>query len=535
MVRVPTYASYMNLLNRSMQTKSLIDLYSFQATTGIKYANYSGYGMTASNIVNMEAAMTVTQNFKDNNVILDTTIKAMSTVMERVEDTVSSVKSHLNNAMSALTTLENGKPVGQEAASSVAEIQALAFSAMSFLSDALNTSVAGKYIFGAGSSVAPTQFKFDTLEQFQKYYDGLNIQYPSDTNANLSSRNVSAVSAGDLTITHEDGQADNEFVLAAANGFSSKTITGGEKTTGNLNFSAVDNTLKASVRGAFNTIGAGDTMLFTDENGVSKAYIVDSVSADGKTITFSEETPVEADMTYTNGIGDNGTAIDISTSFAVGTVVNFAGSSDVAPALQIVGIRDNGDLVVRADESYFGTMPVTVPATNRWTMSSNSYYVGGSATETFRVSDNQRITLDVNANDSAFEKLFSAFGVLAQGNMIQTDEDGNVTNADEVNALVTKAMDLLQSAVDNNGKAFNGQNDTISLIIAKISANHVTLDNVGQTLDAVYKNLEESVYLIKNVDKTEATAKMMEAQNSLQASYQTLTSALNLSLLNYLD
>ena len=66
MVRVPTYANYMNLLSSSMKTKAQINEYSYQATTGIKYANYAGYGMSASNIVNMEASLSVTQNFMNN-------------------------------------------------------------------------------------------------------------------------------------------------------------------------------------------------------------------------------------------------------------------------------------------------------------------------------------------------------------------------------------------------------------------------------------------------------------------------------------
>ena len=147
MVRVPTYASYMNLLSSTMNTKSMVDMYSYQATTGIKYANYGGYGMSASNIVNLEASMAVNQNFTNNNVILNTTIEAMSTVMESVEDSVSSFKSQLNNALSALTDLKNGEAVTSEVSASISELQTIAFSGMSLLADALNTSVAGKYIF----------------------------------------------------------------------------------------------------------------------------------------------------------------------------------------------------------------------------------------------------------------------------------------------------------------------------------------------------------------------------------------------------
>ena len=145
MVRVPTYASYMNLLNTTMNTKSLVDLYSYQSTTGIKYANYGGYGMSASNIVNMEASLAVNENFANNNVILNTTIEAMSTVMESVEDSVSSFKSQLNNALSALSDLKNGEAVTSDVSASISELQTVAFAGLSLLSDALNTSVAGKY------------------------------------------------------------------------------------------------------------------------------------------------------------------------------------------------------------------------------------------------------------------------------------------------------------------------------------------------------------------------------------------------------
>ena len=540
MTRVPTYANYMNLLNTSMKTKSMVDTYSYQATTGIKYANYAGYGMTSSNIVSIEASLNVTQNFMTNNVNLNTTITAQSTIMETIEDSVSSFKSQLNNALSALSDLTDGKPINTEAASSVTELQTVAYSAMSLLSDGLNNSVGGKYIFGAGSSSAPTQFKYTSLEEFQSYYDGINIKYPTTDNAALANRVATAADSGKLTISkNTDVDApDNGFILSAENGFLSPVVTGSEATTGDLTLSALDNTLKSDIRGAFNSIGAGDTLILNDGAGNQKAYIVDSVSTDGKTITFSDETPVQADATYTNGL-NGGNPVTISTSFTVGSVVNFSGSNNVSPTMQVVGIKDNGDLLVTADPSYFpadiDTTPIEIPVESKWEIKSESYYVGGSATEVFRVSDNQSITMDISANDSVFDKLFRAFGMIAQGNMIQTDDDGNVVNADEVNKLVNSAMDLLQSAIDNNGRATSGKNETMSVVIAKISANYVTLNNVQTSLEAVQSNLEDSVYSIKNVDKTEATVKLLAAQNSLEASYQVLTSALNLSLLNYID
>ena len=535
MVRVPTYANYNRLLMQTMNIKNKTDLLSYQATTGIKYANYGGYGMSASNIVNMEASLSVTQNFYDNNNVLTTTITAMSTVMDNIENQAYSFKSQLNNSLSGLAGLEDGAPVSETVIAALNELQMSAYAGMSFISDALNTSVGGKYIFGAGSSSSPTQFKFNSLAEFQKYYDGINVSYPDTANANLSSRNVNWETSGTLSIakyTNQDPakQKDNEFILSSAS-FLNTAVVGGVETTGNMSLSSVNNTLRAEKYGAFNSISAGDTLVLND--GVSsKAYIVEFVSQDGKTITFSQGTLVENDATYTDG-QNNGNPVTLSTSFVEGTVLNFSDiKNDEVPPMQVVGITDNGDLIVTANEE---KMPIkSFDASTKWSLTSESYYQGGSATETFRISDNQKITLDISANDSVFDKLFRAMGMIAQGNIIQTDKDGNVTNAQEVKDIVNQAMDILQSAFDNNGKSTSGENETLSLVIAKISSNYVTLNNVQATLESVQGNLEESIYEIKNVDQTEATVKLLQAQASLEASYNVISNVLNNSLLNYL-
>ena len=534
MVRVPTYANYNRLLMQTMNIKNKTDLLSYQATTGVKYANYGGYGMSASNIVNMEASLSVTQNFYDNNNVLTTSVTAMSKVMDNIENQAYSFKSQLNNSLSGFAGLENGAPASETVIASLNELQMSAYAGLSFISDALNTSVGGKYIFGAGSSSAPTQFKFNSLAEFQEYFDGVNVSYPTTPNANLSSRSANWETSGALSIekyTNPDPalQKDNEFILSSTNGFLSTMVVSGTETTGDMTLSSVHNTLSAENYGAFNSISAGDTLVLSDGVG-QKAYIVESVTSDGKTITFSQSTPVENDETFD---ADGGASVTLSTSFAQGTVLNFSDikNTDVPP-MQVVGITDDGNLIVTADKEKM--MIGDFDISSKWSLTSESYYQGGSATETFRISDNQKITFDVSANDSVFDRLFRAMGMIAQGNLIQTNADGNVTNADEVKSIVNEAMDILQSAFDNNGKSTAGKNETLSLVIAKVSSNYVTLNNVQGTLESVQSNLEESIYEIKNVDQTEATVKLLQAQASLEASYNVISNVLNNSLLNYL-
>ena len=97
MTRVPTYASYMNLMNQTLANKAQFDLYNYQSITGLKSPTYSGYGMSAYSIVNLEASLGVTSNFLENNKLLNIELETMSTSMQSINDTVSDFKSMLNS------------------------------------------------------------------------------------------------------------------------------------------------------------------------------------------------------------------------------------------------------------------------------------------------------------------------------------------------------------------------------------------------------------------------------------------------------
>ena len=87
-MRVPTYATYLNMTNATIANKNLVDLYSFQSITGLKAQNYSGYGMSASSIVSLEATLGVTSTFMENNKITEVEIKTMNTSMEAIQDAI---------------------------------------------------------------------------------------------------------------------------------------------------------------------------------------------------------------------------------------------------------------------------------------------------------------------------------------------------------------------------------------------------------------------------------------------------------------
>ncbi len=645
MVRIPTYNSYMNLLNQTLNVKSQIDLYSYQGTTGLKSSTYSGYGISAYNIVNLESALGVTQNFMENNKVLDVELKAMNTALQSVNDAVNDLKSMLNsfgasdagkmnpdqtggeitftdneertylgktitvdgvkytfaaddaepnnidlsviqadsgtegyaekvmgllkdkidptgtnddyvfegnkfsfplytiNGSSTVLSadgVELGEPyaMNQDKASALKDLQNSAFATMLALADSLNTSAGGRYLFGGGnSSNPPVDFPFKTLEEFQEYYDGINIKFPDSSSAVLSDMSFTAEDTGALEISRIEGN-NYKITPEKTGGFLNKVAEGGAQTTGDVTFDSDKNTITATEYHAFQSVKAGDTLVIERTGADNLSLIVKSVSEDGKTITFEDadghNIPASADGTVADGTG-----LTFSTSFPVGAVIDMSGmGNNVAERVQVVSVNADGSLNVTADPNHFNADTVQIAASSRWEMSTSSYYQGGTVDTERLISNNQSIIMNVNAGDGAFEKLFRSLGQIAQGNMVDSrdlsQEFDGLVDPNFASDTINNAMNLLQSAIDNSGDLNPSSTSSLDGITAKLSSDYVRLNNNTENLTLASANLETSVSNLKEVDKTEAIVKALMASNNLQASYSMLNNLMNLSLLNYL-
>lgn len=630
------------MLSQTMNTKANLDLYNFQALTGLKSPTYSGYGMSASSIVGNEAALGITKNFMENNKILTTEVKAVNTSLEAISKAVNDFKSLLTNfsgmdlekitpdytggeitfgsnedvyagttltvngqvytftnngdntgnnidlstltpgsdtygadVMNALkeklqtsdaanfpdftfdgnkfefplytidgessvldaSGVTTGKPhtMNDEQYRNMKELQTMAFTTMTALVDSLNIFANGKYLFGGGvSTQAPIDFPFKTLDEFQSYYDGLNITYPTNSSADLSTYNVGASMTGAIELINNGG---NKGTIKATNGsFLTPSISANESTTGDLTFNSDKNTIKATQYGAFNTIKPGDSIVISDAGDTHNgAYIVKSVSADGKTITFEDSTPIRADDTIANGGG-----AQFSKSFPVGAVINMEGfDNNISPQVQVTGISADGtELYVSMDPARWPETSQTIEASSRWKLDSNSYYRGGELISEKRVNDNQSITLDVNANDPVFEQMFRALGMIAQGNLVDTRnplDGGTGIDPNETLNRVTKALDLINDALYSGGRNSDLKNPDLYTVQAKMNSNTIILNSVEENLTLVSNNLQTNIDSLKKVDKEEAAVKALLALNQLNASYSVLQAAMSTSLLNYLN
>lgn len=308
-------------------------------------------------------------------------------------------------------------------------------------------------------------------------------------------------------------------------GFITDSLKGSALQTGDIGFYAKDNAMKAAVKGAFSSYKTGDTLVVQGADGNDRMYIVKSVSADGRTVSFDDSTPVAEDMNITNGkqITD-GKGITIGKSYPVGATVDLGKTSGAYNGkYTVTGVSDDGktltvktkDFPEYGDEETFATADVAT----------YSYYDGGYLKTTYRVSETSAFSNDVTAASSAFEKLFRAMGEIAQGNLLDAD------NPESAHARVSDALNILDASLNANSKEKNG--DITSIQYSVISK----LDLVKTTIESQTASKESLTTYINNmtqVDKTEAVTYLLQAKQDLEVSYSVLSAINRLSLLQYL-
>lgn len=308
-------------------------------------------------------------------------------------------------------------------------------------------------------------------------------------------------------------------------GFVTSSMKGSALQTGDIGFSVNQNAMTATVKGAFSSYKTGDCLIIKGADGNDKMYIIDSVSEDGRTVKFSNETPVEEEMSLLNGntIAD-GAGVTICKTYSVGATVEMGGTNGAYNGLYtVLGVSDDGkELIVRTEDfpEYGATESFTSAR-----FETSTYYNGGQLSSSYRVSETTTIVNDINASSAAFEKVFRALGAIAQGNMLDPD------NIDSATQRVSEALDLLDEALTANSKEKNGDVTSVQYaVISKLDLVKTTIDN--QT--ALQNSLETYISSLTQVDKTEAATMLLQAAENLKVSYSVLSTINSLSLLNYL-
>ncbi|MBR4127793.1 MAG: hypothetical protein IKR09_09500 [Alphaproteobacteria bacterium] len=308
-------------------------------------------------------------------------------------------------------------------------------------------------------------------------------------------------------------------------GFITSSLKGSALQTGDVSFNLNQNTMTATIKGAFSQYNKGDCLIIKGADENDKIYLVDSVSADGRTIKFSDDTPIVKEMNNHSGTPlVNGEGLTICKTYSIGATVEMKGTDKSHNGLYtVLGVSDDGKEMTVRTESFpeYGQTATFDLAY----FETETYYKGGQLSTGYRISETSKIANDVNASAGAFEKIFRALGSVAQGNMLDADDPESAARR------VSEAMDMLDAALTVHAR---GKNEDITSIqysvITKLDQVKTTIEN--QTI--MENSLETYISALTQVDKTEAVTMLLQASENLKTSYSVLSTLNGLSLLNYL-
>lgn len=366
------------------------------------------------------------------------------------------------------------------------------------------------------------------------------------------------------TNTIKVSQLTSEAAPAATIDYATGTTGAGTlsaATLGGLTFSPQGDTITAGLANVgIPELAPGKT--FTIANSASNNGTYEVVSNNGTTIQikstkldFVQPTTTETAATIggvasaaygqlTFGTNASG-ALTISASTAAslgGAGPVFAAPFAVGNTFTVAGAAASGDngtyqVVANAGGTTLTVTRVTggnytMPTGAGTTFDADSWYQGDNIALQHQIDTDRSVDLGVYASDPAFEKAFRALGLIAQG---AYGTGGGLEN--HLNR-VDQARALLQDAVSRNTSAPGPfgveQAGDLSGLAAKIGVTQGLIKTKNDKHKAFSGFLQTRVSDLVRVDKTEAVAMLLDDQNALQASYQSLATVRGLSLLNYM-
>ncbi len=529
--RIATAAANQGLVTRMLEQQARVNNDQTQLSTGFKSQDYLGISGDSFQLINIENERSRLQRYLSDNSLALTSLKTQQTSVQGIDDTARTMRSELLSFSSRDLTGQSPNNI-----SAIQDLQTKAFSALSQIQYFLNQQVDSKYIFGgAASDQPPITLPYNSLTDFQNFYDGSSTVFPSTRVANLVDIGFNNVTVNYVNNTIPPGPTGQDVteVQGVAGDFIMQTID--QTATGNLIFSNVgaNGRITAATPAAFRSLQVGQTILInnaaigqgatTDNNGV---YTITSVSPDGNSITLDQPVTAGVELAAQNVeinlTVPNGTALALS-----GSVAGNDGAYNVIwPSnadLLAAGYDPNAGALVDGS-SIFTKRQIPVPGAAPETISlvSNAFLHGTSIPTTQRISDTQSITLDVTGLDPAFEKVVRALGIIAQGDLLNNPD------------RVTQALAVMNDAIQHSSLQPTEARSDLRAVQDRIANNVNALSSAKDVQTQFLAFLEGRQNDIEKADTTEAAVRLQVDSQTLQISYASLAKITQLSLLNYL-
>lgn len=146
------------------------------------------------------------------------------------------------------------------------------------------------------------------------------------------------------------------------------------------------------------------------------------------------------------------------------------------------------------------------------------YYAGNDTAQQARVDDNVTISYGITADNPAFENITRVANYLANlpAGSPSSSNPADVTAMDQAASLMDQGIAGLQS--------LQGTLSLQSAQVQQVQQNHQNFINLAQT----------NIQSLESVDSAQAITELNQVETNLQASYSTVSSLQQLSLVNYL-
>jgi flagellar hook-associated protein 3 FlgL len=529
--RIATATQNEALVSRMLQQQNRVADLQTQLSTRLKSQDYLGISQDSFQLLNVENERSRLGRYISNNSLVETTLKTQLTSAEGIDDTARLIRSELLQFSSRDLTAQN-----PENTAAVQDLQNKVFNAFSQLQYFLSQQVGGKYIFGgAKSDQPPLSLPYNNLQEFQNFYDGVNTVFPASRVANLVDISFAGVTANYANMTIGTNPV-TEVTAGAVDDFVTQTID--QTSTGNLIFSNVgaNGRITSATPSAFNSLQVGQTILLNnsavaqggvgalDNNGV---YTITAVSPDGNTITLDQNvnagTEIAANGVEVKLAPPNGTALALSGSGAGNNgaySITWPTNADLIAAGYNLNVAApdivTGDILFTDNQ-----IPVTAGA-EVITLQSQAFLTGTSIPTTQRISDTQSITLDVTGLDPAFEKMVRAFGIIAQGDLLNNQP------------RVEQALAVLNDAIEHSSLQPTEEKSDLRSVQDRIALNLQALDDAKNTQTQFRAFLEGRQNELEGADTTEAAIRLQTESQALEISFASLARITQLSLIDFI-
>lgn len=365
-----------------------------------------------------------------------------------------------------------------------------------------------------------------------------------------------AVDVSKLTLTRDtnaDGLPETAAALGAITGDASFQVSGNTVTLTVPPGGTALNTLFAAGQsftmagssdhdGSFKVASVGtNTMTFQiNPDAVRTSNFVPQSGRTDVAISFPGLSKVLDDTAYgslsfspTGTGGETITAANFN-AFQNGSGVNSPAAGEIITLKSTSGVNDGVYKVISNDGTNIVVESNSISSENSSTASltSTAWYKGDTSAVEQRIDVGTSVDLSMYASDPAFEKALRAMGLIAQG--VTGTAGGLDQNQSRIAAaryLIADAIEAPAAGTPPYGAELRGDMESLQ---SRIGVTQSVIDT-RNTKHMQFMNLFETrANDLENVDKTRAVAMLLDEKNALEASYQTLATVRQLSLLNYM-